>query len=67
MKTKNRNAVAQKIALLELNQERVVASEAERVVALNVARVLKHAGKVSWTARSWKNSDGTFTIRAVKP
>lgn len=58
--------MALKIAALQLDNEMMVLNAAARVVALNTARVLRTTGTISWVARSWKNADGTYTIRAVK-
>ena len=70
IKTFNRTAQARRIRAMKPDSktaEFIVSSEEERQAALKDAQSLFRAGVVEFRLKTWANSDGSFTVRAVKP
>lgn len=59
--------VLQAVAVLSVDAEIKVENDNVRKTALNAARILRRLRKIEWVAHSWKNQDGSYTVRAVKP
>ena len=67
LKTFNRTAQSRRIRAMRINTEFTVTSEEMRQAALKDAQAFFRGGVVEFRLKTWANTDGSFTIRAVKP